>query len=75
MAAAKIKYLNPDAKMWLIFIQKVKLYFVEVGMNSNKINGAKRKAVLFRTLGIELFNKYCDIRESNAKDATFDDII
>ena len=58
MAAAKIKDFNPYAEPWLRFIQRVKLYFVEVGMSENGNNEAKRKAVLFRTMGLELVIKY-----------------
>ena len=47
MAAVKIKDFNHNVQTWLGFIQRVKLYFVEVGMSGNENNRAKRKIVLF----------------------------
>ena len=35
----------------------------------------KRKAILFRTMGIGLFNKFCDIYTDQVEDATFDQIV
>lgn len=73
--SAKMKDFDPTVETWKRFVQRVKFYFVEEGIDESETNVLKRKAILFRTMGIGIFNKYCDIHAGEVEDATFDQIV
>jgi hypothetical protein len=66
---------DPNLETWKHFVQRLNFYFIEEGIDESENNALKRKTRLCRTMGISLFNKYCDIHPVDVENATFGQIV
>lgn len=73
--ATKLKEFDPRLETWQRFVRRVRNHFISHGIPDDEANAAKRRAMLLDSMGIELFNKFCDSANDAIDGLTFAQII